>query len=267
MSLLTLEMARLTAQLQTVDAEIAGLGQQLLSAQEAASAAQQRVAPAQAALHSAQSRLPGLEAAAGQADARVAEIDLQIAEAQQEPMPERANLIRNLMKLRNTAQREAANARLQLQSGHSEVQQASTDLLAARGAADAAVAAAQAAQAAMTGAGQRRTAIQEQTDRIAQWSAQIAADPLDRPALEQTVQTLAGKTAELDDARDRLRIQLDYQNDTLPRLTARRDLISPAFQAIAAELGQANVELQAAQDQLQAIGRQLAAKYKGGPRR
>ena len=85
------------------------------------------------------------EAAAGQADARVAEIDLQIAEAQQEPMPERANLIRNLMKLRNTAQREAANARLQLQSGHSEVQQASTDLLAARGAADAAVAAAQAA--------------------------------------------------------------------------------------------------------------------------
>jgi chromosome segregation ATPase len=266
MSLLPREGARLQAELQEVETEIANRTQQQQSAQQALTAAQNQVTGAQAALAAAQGQLPPLEAAAARADDQVAAIDQEIAEAQQEPEPDRSRLIRNLMKRRNTAQAAAASARTALNNGTAAVDRANLDLQTAQNQVNGAAATLQAATSELAAAGQRRQTVQEQLARLERWNAQIAADPLDRPALQLTERELAERTAALEEACDTVGLRLEAGQEALAILISRRDAIPAELNPILAALPGASTTLQDTQQELNRINQQLTAHFRRGPR-
>lgn len=252
MSQLSHESAHLQSELQGMQSDIAN------RLQPAVTAAQQGAATAQAALTAALGRIPALEAAVAQAEDRIAFIDQQAEDAKQEPEPDRTNMLKQLAKQRAQAQAALNAARTNLNNGRSAASQASANLQAAQ-------AQVNTADAALTSAGQQLQALQQQLDRIARWNAEISADPLVRPALQQTEQELAERTAELENACDWARIRLEIEQETLAALLARHGAIPAELQPITDALPGASAALQAAQQELERIGRQLTAHYRGGP--
>lgn len=265
MNLLPREVARLQAELLLIDTEIANRIQQQRSAQQAVTAAHSQVTAAQAALSAAQGRLPPLEAAAAGANAQVAAIDQDIADAQQEPEPDRSNLIRNLMKRRNTAQAAAAAARTALNNGTAAVDRANQDLQTAQSQENGAAAGLQTTSDALAAAQQRRQTVQEQVARIGRWNAQIAADPLDRPALQLTERELAERAATLEEACDSVRLCLAAEQEALPTLIARHDANTAELNTILAALPGAGTTLQNTQQEFNRISQQLTAHFRRGP--
>lgn len=276
MSQLPQETARLQTDLQAAETDFANCTQQQQSAQQALTSAQAQVTAAQANLAVAEARIPALEAAVADADARVEDLQQQILDASEPDQeipgrPGRPNpaQLRRLAELRRQlaqAQAAAANARTALNNGRAAVTQAGAALQAAQDQANGAATALQAAQAAVAAAEQRRQAVQQQLDRIARWNAQISADPLDRPALQQTEQELAEQAAALEEACDWARSRLEIEQETLTALTVRRNLLTTELQPIADALPGATAKLQAAQQALDPIARRLASLYKRGPR-
>jgi chromosome segregation ATPase len=266
MSLLPREADRLQAELQLVDTEIASRTQQQQSAQQAATAAQNQVAAAQAGLAAAQGKIPPLQAAAAQANAEVAAIDQEIADAQQEPEPDRSRLIRTLMKRRNAAQTAAAAARTALNNGTAAVDRANLDLQTAQSQLTGAAAALQSATTALAATRRRRQTLEEQLARIGRWNAQVAADPLDRPALQLSERELAERSATLEEACDSVRLRLETEQETLTALIARQDAISAELNPILAALPGATMTLQNAQQKLDRANQQLTAHFRRGPR-
>lgn len=253
MSQLSLEIARLQSELHQAESDIAD------RIQPAVTAAQQGVAAAQAALTAAQGPMSALESAVAQAEQRIAFIDQQIEEAQSEPEPDRRNLLRQLAKQRAQAQAALNTARTNLSNGRTAVAQANANLQTAQGQVDA-------AHAALATAQQHLQAVQQQLDRIARWNAQISADPLDRPALQQTEQELAERAAALEEACAWARNRLEIEQETLTALTVRRNQLATELQPITDAVPGATAKLQAAQQALDPIARRLAVLYKRGPR-
>ena len=261
MALLEQEKNRLQAAIEEAAAEVS-------AQQQALSAAQARVSAAQAQVADAQSRIPDLEAAASSADARAADAEAAVeAHLANEPDPTidtedglrpRPNpawriwkrQLDQLIARRDRAQADAAAAQGALGNGQRAVVQAQMAEQLARRQVEETTAALLSAQSALKAA-------QQNMADLERWRAEIARDPLQRPALEQAAAELSAGALALQEALTIDRFQQEDAQNHFASLLARRDELNATLTDFNGRIPGAHTELQAAQAAADAASAEL----------
>jgi chromosome segregation ATPase len=245
------EGTRLRSEIEAADAQVS-------AAQQVLATAQARVTAALTSVANAQSQIPALQSSAVAADSRVADLDRQVAahrENEPEPLLEGEDggrphpnpawriwkrQLESLTALQNQAQADAAAAHGRLTAGQEAVSQAQAELQVAQNLATDATLALQTAQSASAAARLRLAELER-------WQLEIARDPLDRPALEQTAADLSTKTRALEESLTLARFGQEDAEANLAALIAQRQTLMDLLTGINASLPPAQAELQAAQ--------------------
>jgi hypothetical protein len=245
------EGTRLRSEIEAADAQVS-------AAQQVLATAQARVTAALTSVANAQSQIPALQSSAVAADSRVADLDRQVAahrENEPEPLLEGEDggrphpnpawriwkrQLDSLTALQNQTQADAAAAHGRLTAGQEAVSQAQAELQVAQNLATDATLALQTAQSASAAARLRLAELER-------WQLEIARDPLDRPALEQTAADLSTKTRALEESLTLARFGQEDAEANLAALIAQRQTLMDLLTGINASLPPAQAELQAAQ--------------------
>jgi chromosome segregation ATPase len=284
MAYLQNEKARFQAEIQAAGAQIDRLTSQLPAQQQAIDAAQARVSAAQTVLAGVQAEVAPLEAAALDADRREADANDAIgAHLENEPEPTietnggpgRPNPAwitwnRTLVRLREQSTRAHADsvaAHGRLSEGAARVSQATIQVQAAQRQVAEATDALRVIQQAIAAARALQDAAQARVADVDRWNAEISRARIARPQLEQTAAELSDQAAAVEEVHALARVALEIAEETLSSLTARRDRLVPALDAVNAQLPPASQELSAAQQALTAVLRSIQQHRHGGPRR
>ena len=112
----------------------------------------------------------------------------------------------------------------------------------------------------------QRDAAQAAVDTLDAWNAEIARDPLSRPALERAAADLSARAATLEHDHAVVRVRHEIAEETLASLSARRDRLAPALDTVNAQLAVAQEELRVAQLGVNSASRRIQLLRRRGPR-
>ncbi|QSA98823.1 hypothetical protein [Methylococcus sp. EFPC2] len=271
---LSQETARWRAELQAAEAAVSARSGPLQAAQQTAASALSQLNAAQARLAEAQARIAPLEAEAASADAHVADLEQEILDASEpdQEFPGRPGgagqrqRIAALKRQLAQAKAAAAAAHATLDSGRAALAQAGAEAQAAQVRMLSANAELQAAQTAFEEARQRLQQMQAELARIDRWNGAIAADPLDRPALERSADELAAQAAALEESCEWARVQFEIEQETLAALTARGDELAGRIDRIGlTELPAAQARLRELELSLGTLEEEIRTTLQEGP--
>lgn len=284
MAYLQNEKARFQDESQAAGEEITTRTAELQPQQQAIVAAQARVSAAQTRLTDAEREISALAAAAAAADGQVADLENQIeAHLANEPepfiesefpnKPPRPNpewgtwntRLGQLTQQLDQAQANAAAAHVRLNDGTTQVSQARAELQAAERQAAEAIDALNAINQALAAARERQASAQTMLTLLDQWNEELARDPLDRMTLETVAASLSDRTTVLEDAHAVARVENEIAEETLSSLSARRDQLEPALNAVKTQLTAADAELTAARAALHISITLIRTHVRGGP--
>ena len=263
------DTARLQTDLQALLAQQASLNAQLATHEQAVTAAQAQRTGAQNGVAQAQARIPPLQAAAAAADAQVAEVEQDLLDAAEPPagIPPaswraRLTALRKKLVLAKTAATAAHAKVTEAQQGVAQVQ---TQVQAAENQIAVAAGAVQATQTAIASLQTRQRDLEQRLAELDRWEADIARDPLIRPALEQTAADISAQVASLEDAHLAARFELEDAEALLANLTTRRDQLVVRLNAINQELPGVQAAQATAQQALANAEAEITTHLQDGP--
>jgi chromosome segregation ATPase len=107
--------------------------------------------------------------------------------------------------------------------------------------------------------------LEQRLAELDRWEADIARDPLIRPALEQTAADISAQVASLEDAHLAARFELEDAEALLANLTTRRDQLVVRLNAINQELPGAQAAQATAQQALANAEAEITTHLQDGP--